>query len=117
MARRQLGNVGSDATSRTPRRVLGVHIDADVPSETLSRDPSPDSTAADDGGTGTPVGSDSQLWFTRHVRQERDGSQDVLGEVISDWVPAGEVTAIELKVQSVTQEREGKWANGRVWVA
>jgi len=106
--------VTGPAVARTPRRVVGVRIDDTASSGTISHD-APyllTDVAVDDSGD--PRGS---MWFARWFRQERDSTQDALGEVVADWIPGGEVTAYSLTVQKTTEERGDKWVNTRVWIA
>lgn len=117
MARAVIGDDRVKSERRTPRRVLGVYSDDTHPSNVISRDSNYQHPGPDSGDSDDPTASQGVLWFNRFVRQERDGGQDELGEVISDWIPSGEVTAISMKVMSVSTERGDKWANMRTWHA
>ncbi len=49
------------------------------------------------------------------MRQSRDGSQDALGEEVSDWIPMGTIFAFSVEVKTTNPERGDQWANARMW--
>ena len=115
MARR--GLTGDLSRARTPRRALGIHINATTPSGTISSEANTSPLDGSADGTGPSPSPDDPLVYERYIRQAQDGSQDELGEEISEWIPMGLVTAFSVEVKATTPSRGDQWANARMWAA
>ena len=113
MARRGLS--GDLPTLRTPRRGLGIHIDDTHPSYTISSEANTHPIDGSDGVTDTPPSPDDPLVYERYARRAKDGSQDALGDEISQWIPMGLVTAFTAELKQTNPVRGDKWANLRMW--
>ncbi len=113
MARR--GLTGDLPTRRTPRRGLGIHITDTQPSYTISSDANTHPIDGSDGITDASPSSGDPLVYERFARQAQDGSQDDLGEEISQWIPMGLVTAFSVEVKGTNPNRGDQWTNLRMW--